>query len=336
MMTYFRIVPTTLAVSVLAAAPLAASSSLTPVTVGTSWSPQAEHGGYYQAVANGYYAGCGLDVSIVPGGHGMNNRQRMLSGDADFYIGGDTVSALRSIANGKPIVTVATMFQELPAVLMTHPGVAESLDDLKGQPISLTNGAFNNYYQWLIHNDGFSADQRVGYTSGVTDFINDPSMVKQGYASSEPYQVAMEGGFMPDIFSIADAGYNTYGSTVETRVDVAEQRPEVVGCFVQASIAGWESYLNGDNSAANAMIKADNPDQTDGQLDYAVETMLQRGTVFGGDAQTNGVGTFSVDRVEGLYRNLVNWGVMEDGVDVSRYYDTRFVGADQPAPADAS
>ena len=65
-----------------------------PVSFGTNWVAEAEHGGYYQAVADGTYAACGLDVTIVPGGPQVNNRALLLAGKIDYHMGGDLLFQL--------------------------------------------------------------------------------------------------------------------------------------------------------------------------------------------------------------------------------------------------
>ena len=53
--------------------------------------------------------------------------------------------------------------------------------------------------------------------------------------------------------------------------------------FVDASAIGWYNYLHGDNSAANAAIKKDNPDITDAQIAYSIAKMKEYGIVDSGD-----------------------------------------------------
>ena len=73
-----------LAAAVLGMGAVAASAqTLEPIRYGTNWFAQAEHGGYYQAVADGTYAACGLDVEIVQGGPQANNRMLLPVGRID-------------------------------------------------------------------------------------------------------------------------------------------------------------------------------------------------------------------------------------------------------------
>ncbi|MEL6889936.1 MAG: ABC transporter substrate-binding protein, partial [Pseudomonadota bacterium] len=107
-----------------------AGGHLTEVTFGTNWVAQAEHGGFYQSVADGTYEACGLSVEILPGGPQVNNTALLLAGRIDFYMGGH-LDAYFAVNEGLPLVNVMASFQKDPQVLMSHPGKASSFADLK-------------------------------------------------------------------------------------------------------------------------------------------------------------------------------------------------------------
>lgn len=295
------------------------------VVFGTNWLAQAEHGGFYQSVADGTYAACGLDVSIVPGGPQVNNRALMLAGKIDFHMGGDLLQAFSAVEQGIPVVAVAAIFQKHPQVIVTHPGAAESWEDLKNLTLLIGDNGFQSYYQWMMAAYGFTAEQRVPYTFNPAPFLANETMGMQGYLSSEPYLVETEGGFIPDTFLIADAGYSTYATTIETMAATIATRPEVVQCFVEGSIIGWYNYLYGDPSAGNALIKADNPDMTDDKIAYAIEKMKEHGIVDSGDTATLGIGAMTDDKIEDFYGKMVDAGVVSADLDITQAYTADFV-----------
>jgi len=241
----------------------AVAKDLTAVSFGTNWLAQAEHGGFYQSVADGTYAECGLDVTIVPGGPQVNNRALMLAGRIDYHMGGDLLQAFTAAKEGIPVVAVMAAFQKHPQVILTHPGQAETFEDLKDLTLLIGDNGFASYYQWMIAEYGFTVEQREPYTFNPAPFVADKSMGMQGYLSSEPYVIEQEAGFVPDTFLIADAGYTTYATTVETMAATIENKPEEVACFVEGSIKGWYNYLYNDHSAADAMIMEANPAPTE-------------------------------------------------------------------------
>lgn len=297
------------------------------VTFGTNWLAQAEHGGFYQAVADGTYAACGLDVTILPGGPQVNNRALMIAGKVDYHMGGNLLEAFSAVAEGIPIVAVAAAFQKEPQVILTHPGRVSSFEEIKTLPrIFVGDQGFASYYQWMINAYGFTAEQRVPYTFQAAPFIADRDSAMQGYLSSEPYFVEKEGGFKPDVWLIADAGYSTYSTLIETMAPTIAEKPEQVKCFVEGSIKGWYNYLYGDNTAANEMIKKDNPEMTDEAIAYAIAAMKSAGIVDSGDAETMGIGVMTEAKVKDFYDKMVAAGVTPADLDWKKAIDFTFVG----------
>ncbi|MBW6416980.1 ABC transporter substrate-binding protein [Celeribacter sp. PS-C1] len=302
----------------------ALASDLTPVSFGTNWLAQAEHGGYYQAVADGTYAECGLDVTIQPGGPQVNNRALMMADRIQFHMGGDLLQAFNAAKEGIPVVAVAATFQKHPQVIIAHPGVAESFEDLKKTTLLIGDNGFASYYQWMIAAYGFTVEQREPYTFNPAPFLADELKSMQGYLSSEPYVIEKEGGFTPDVFLIADAGYSTYATTIETMQKTIDESPEAVKCFVDGSAKGWYNYLYNDNSAANEMIMADNPDMTQDKIDFAIEKMKSEGIVDSGDALELGIGAMTDEKIADFYNKMVDAGVIEAGLDYSAAYTLDF------------
>lgn len=316
---------TAVAVAMLAAVPVGAAAQNTAVSYGTNWVAQAEHGGFYQAVADGTYAACGLDVTVVPGGPQVNNAAQLLAGRIDFYMGG-TLDAFFGVQEGLPLVNVAAMFQKEPQVILTHPGAAATFADIQKLPtLLIADGGYVSFYQWMKTAYGFTDEQRVPYTFNAAPFIADPQSAMQGYLSSEPLVVEQEGGFVPDVWLIADAGYTAYSTTIQTLAATVAERPEVVQCFVDGSIKGWYNYLYNDNAAANAMIMADNPDMSQDKIDYAIAKMKEAGIVDSGDALTLGVGAMTDERMADFYGKMVAAGVLPEGLDISSSYTRQFV-----------
>lgn len=322
-MTSFRIAATTSLLALLASAAQAQEK----VTFATNWLAQAEHGGFYQAVADGTYAACGLDVEIMQGGPQVNGRAMLYAGKVDFFMGGSMLEALFGVNEGIPTKAVAAMFQKEPQVIIAHPGKAKSFEELKNlNPILIGDGGFSSFYQWMISAYGFTVEQRAPYTFNSAPFLADENSAMQGYLSSEPFMIEKEGGFKPDVFLIADAGYSSYSTTIEAMADTIEKRPEVVQCFVDGSIKGWYNYLYGDNTAANAAIKAHNPDMTDEMIAYGITKMKEAGIVDSGDTETLGIGVMTDARNKDFFDKMVAAGVVPADLDYKSAYTLDFVG----------
>lgn len=301
-------------------------ADLTEVSFGTNWLAQAEHGGFYQAVADETYESCGLKVSILPGGPQVNNRALLLAGKLDYHMGGDMLQAFNAVKEGVPVVSVAAIFQKHPQVILAHPGKAESFEDLKSLELLIGDNGYQSYYQWMIAEFGFTADQRVPYTFNPAPFLADENTGMQGYLSSEPYLVEKEGGFIPDVFLIADAGYSTYATTIETMAPTIANKADEVTCFVDSSIKGWYNYLYGDNAAANEMIMKDNPEMTQDKIDYAIGKLKDNGIVVSGEAEALGIGVLSEEKVKDFFEKMVTAGVINADLDYQSAFNTEFTG----------
>jgi NitT/TauT family transport system substrate-binding protein len=303
------------------------AQQLAKVTYGTNWLAEAEHGGFYQAVADGTYKKYGLDVTIVQGGPNNNLRLLMSSGKIDFFMGTDMIQAMSAVAEGIPTVVVAGMFQKDPQVLMSHPG--EGLDtfaSLKDAHVILVSKeAVTSFYRWLESAWGFSEEKIGPYNFNPAAFIRDKKSVQQGFATSEPYAVEKVGGFKPNVFLLADNGFDTVATTIEGRRDFVEKNPDVVQRFVDASVIGWYHYLYGDNKAANELIKKDNPEMTDEQIAYSIAKLKEYGIVDSGDSLKNGIGAMSDARMKSFYEQVAKAGVLPQGLDYKKSYTLQFV-----------
>ena len=315
----------------------AMAQELTEVSFGTNWVAQAEHGGYYQALADGTYEACGLDVTIVPGGPQVNNRAMLMAGKIDFVMDGNFLLAFNAVAQDIPVVTVAAHFQKEPQVLLTHPGKVDSFEGLKDlDKLFIGDNGFQSFYQWLITDFGFEAEKRVPYTFNPAPFLADENSAQQGYITSEPFAIEREGGFEPDIWVLADKGFSTYATMVSAMAETIEEKPEGVKCFVEGSAIGWANYLYGDPSAANALIQEDNPDMSDEQLAYSLEKMLEYGIVDSGDSLELGIGAMTDATIKDFYDKMVAAGVVEEGLDYTKSYTLDFANTGAALPVKAA
>lgn len=305
----------------------AAQAQETKLRFGTNWLAQAEHGGYYQAVADGTYKKFGLDVEIVPGGPQANNRMLLPVGKIDFYMGGNMIQSFASVQEGIPTIVVGAIFQKEPQILMSHPGQGmDTFEDLKkSNNILVGKEGLATFYQWMKAEFGFKEEQTKPYTYNTAPFLADKMAVQQGYLSSEPLAVETEGGFKPNVFLLADYGFDTYSTTIEARTEMVEKQPEIVQKFVDASIIGWMNYLYGDNAAANALIKKDNPEMTDAQIAYSIAKMKEYGIVDSGDTKTLGVGAMTDERMKSFFDKMVKAGLFKADLDYKKSYTLQFV-----------
>jgi NitT/TauT family transport system substrate-binding protein len=315
-----------LGIAALAAAALCAHAQQPmKLTMGTNWKAEAEHGGYYQAVATGIYKKYGLDVTIRMGGPQVNNLQMLVAGVIDFNMGSDSFNGLNFVKNNIPGVVVASIFQKDPRILMAHPGQGnDSLAALKGKPIMIAAASRNNYWLFLRARYGFTDEQIRPYTFNMAPWLADKSAVQQGFVTSEPLK-AEKAGVKPVVHLLADNGYVSYATTLETRQQLVNEHPDVVQRFVDASLEGWYGYLYGDHAAADALIKKDNPEMDDEQIAYSHRKMLEYGIVDSGDALKLGIGAMTDARWREFADQMIKAGVYSPDLDVKKAYTLQFI-----------
>jgi len=304
-----------------------AQQPLTEVTFGTNWIAQGEHGGYYQAVADGTYETYGLKVTIVPGGPRASNRMLMTVGKLDFYMGGSMIQAFSAVEKDIPTIVVAAHFQKEPQVLLSHPGQGlDTFADLKkSNDILLSKDGVATFFQWMKVEYGFKDEQVKPYGFNPAPFIANKASVQQGYVTSEPLTIEKAAGFKPNVFLLADHGFSTYSTTVETRREVVEKNPDLVQRFVDASTLGWYHYLYGDNTKAKELIKRDNPEMTEELLAYSRTKMKEYGIVDSGDTASLGIGAMTDARMKDFFDKMVKAGLFKADLDYRQAYTLRFV-----------
>lgn len=295
------------------------------VTFGTDWKAEAEHGGYYQAIATGIYKKHGLDVELRQGGPQVNHAQLLAAGVLDFDIASNSFGPLNFAQQNIPMVAVAALFQKDPSVLIAHPGEGDdSLAALKGKPIMISGDTRSGSWLFLKQKFGYTDDQIRPYNFSVAPFLADKTAIQQGYLSSEPYTIE-KAGVKPVVLLIADAGYASYGSVIQTSLKLVREKPDLVRRFVDASIEGWYSYLYGDPSPGNALIKKDNPEMNDDLIAYGIAKIKQYGVVDSGDAKTMGIGAMTDARWRDFFDTMAKAGLYPADMDYKKAYTLQFV-----------
>jgi NitT/TauT family transport system substrate-binding protein len=313
------------AVAALLASPDARAND--KVSIIMSWVAEAEHGGFYQALATGIYAKHGLDVTIRQGGPQMNTGQMLAAGAVDFRVGGGSGGTINFVQNDVPAMAVAAIFQKEAGVLIAHPDAGiDSLADMKGHPIAISRQTIDTWWRFLAEKYGFSDTQIRPYTFQIGPFLVDKNLVQQGYVTSEPFAVETEGHFTPKVFLLADdAGYKSYATIIETTTKLVETNPDLVQRMVDATIEGWYSYLYGDPTPANALIKQANSDMSDAQIAYSYGKMKEYGIIDSGDAKTLGIGAMTDARWQAFFETAAAVGLYPKNLDYKKAYTLQFV-----------
>ena len=292
------------------------------ITLGTDWRAEPEHGGYYQALATGLYAKAGLDVTIRQGGPQVNHNQLLAAGRIDFAVAPNSFIPLNYVAGSIPMVAVAAMFQKDPAVLIAHAGQGnDSIAALKGKKIMISPDTRIGFWRYLRARYGFTDDQIAPYTFNLAPFLADPKAIQQGYLASEPFEIE-RAGKKPVVLLMADSGYASYASLIVTARKLGMEKPDLVRRFIAASIEGWRSYLDGDPSPAEKLIKQDNPDMSDAMLAYGRKAMKDNGIVTSGGIP---IGAMDEARWKAFFDIMAADGLYPKAMDYHAAYTTEFL-----------
>ena len=314
-----------LAAPVLMVGPAASAAPPVHITFVTDWKAQAEHGGFYEAVAEGLYAKRGLDVTIREGGPDVNVPQLLAGGAADFGIGSNSFVVMNLVQQKVPLRAVMAIFQKDPQVLISHPRHdINALADMKGKPVLISSATKTSFWPWLRAKFGFTDNQIRKYTNNLAPFLVDPNAIQEGYLTSEPYTIAQEGHFTPKVFLLSDAGYPGYANMVLTTQKWLDTNPQAVQAFFNATKDGWLDYLNRDPTPGNRLIKRDNPDMTDAIIAQSIAKMKQYALVSGGDTPAYGTGAMTDKRWKEFYQTMASQGLYPKGMDYTKAFDLRF------------
>ncbi|CAN5759432.1 ABC transporter substrate-binding protein [soil metagenome] len=303
------------------------AQTLDKLSFHTDWRAQAEHGGYYQAIAAGLYAKAGIECDLRQGGPSLNISQLLLAGRVDMIMS-NSFEAFTFVNVDAPFFTIAAIFQKDPQVLIGHPDTGfDTFEKLRERTLLIGNGGRVTYWPYLRRKYALADAQLRPYNFNMAPFLADRNAVQQGFLSSEPYSIEKTLGRPPAVLLIADAGFSAYQTTIAISRRMATEKKDLVQRFVDATLEGWAQYLKGGPgiAAANALIKAANPEQTDDRIAYAIKVLNERGIVMSGDAVEGGVGAMSGRRWRDFYDSMVAVGVLPAGLDAARTHTLEFV-----------
>lgn len=293
---------------------------LRKVVLQTDWFPQGEHGGFYQALAKGFYREAGLDVEILPGGPNSSIKVKVAKGDADFGMNRSD-DVMVAIARGLPLVMVAAVLEHDPQALMVHDASpVKSFKDLKDRTLTANVGMSWIPYLQKKYNIAFTL-KPSGY--GVAGFLADKDAIQQCFVTNEPY-FAQERGMPVRLLPLAASGYDVY-HTLICRRELVRSSPETVQAFINASLRGWHDYLEGDPAPGNALILERNPQMMAGLLDYTRGELILRQLVTGDPGRDEGVGRLSVVRLKQQMETLLDLKVLDAPIKLDDAVATNFV-----------
>ncbi len=303
-----------------------ASKDLPKVELQTDWFAQGEHGGYYQALAKGFYRDQGLDLEIRQGGPSNYPVQLVATGQVAFAMG-TSDGVMLAVKEGLPLVIICAYMQHDPIALMLHEeNPINSIQELNGKSVMVGPGA-----PWIGY-----VQKRYGITLniiplnyGLAQFMADKNFIQQCFVSSEPYFVREAGG-KPKTLLISDTGYDPY-RVIFTSQQFAREHPEKVRAFVAASIKGYEDYLGGDPAPANKLILERNSKMVAPQIAFSRQAVIERKLVAGDPAKGDRIGLITRKRMQQQADDMVTLGMLPSALPLEKFVRFDFLPAEYQA-----
>lgn len=308
-------------VSVLGCRRPAGDGGLVKIVFQADWYPQPEHGGFYTALAKGYYKDEGLDLAILPGGPYISVEKQVSAGSAQFGMGSSD-KVLESNAEGQTLVAVAATMQHDPqGIMVRKDSPIHSFADLNGHSVAIKVGE-DTWFKFVVKRFQLNNVHVVPAMMNVANFVADPQYIQQAFATSEPF-FAHQAGIETRVLLVSDAGYSPYRVMYTTR-EYFQQHPETVARFVRASLKGWKDYLN-DPTAAHAMIAKLNPALNAEWMQFTWQQLRDGHFVAGEDPSGAQLGQMDSKRWATMYEQLVDLKVISKPFDPTTAYTLQFL-----------
>lgn len=297
------------------------------ITVQLSWFHSVEYAGFYAAMEEGYYAEENIEVILVSGGPTVDALAEVGSGNAQFGVAtGDSLVIAKS--QEQDFLGVATIFRNNPLVVMSlSNGSIKKPEDLTGKTVGVIAPDLSTGYDvqllallktldvesssmtFIPINDYHGANE---LTSGNMDAMSGM------FATNEPVQAEMDGDVLNLIY-YKDYGVDVYSNVIFTTGEFANNNPDLVSRFIQATMKGYQFSIENPEKAAEFSAKSDP------SLDVALQTLTMNAQIpfiATGDAP---VGSMDADVWETTQNILLDFNLISAKVDLETVYTNRFV-----------
>jgi NitT/TauT family transport system substrate-binding protein len=306
-----------------------AATALIPITLQTNWYAEAEYGGYYQALAKGYFKEAGLDVRIQQGGPGAYPVQKIAANQVQFAVARSD-DIILAAQQKLPVLMLSSQLEHDPQIICLHDqSPVRDFADLGGHSIMVEPGsAWISYIQKKYH----ITINTIPENYGNAQFLSNPDFIQQGFVTNEPF--IFDRLKVPNRFLlISDSGYDPYRALFTNKA-YALEHPDVVRAFVKASIRGWKDYLEGDPAPATALIFKDYPESTPEVLAFAREKMIHYQVAAGDPVKGERIGLITRQRLAEQIAILKDLGLLTEPVTVDQVASFDFLPPDLKALAE--
>ncbi len=295
------------------------TAEVTRTAIQLNWYAEAEHGGAYQAQADGLYQAAGLEVEIRPGGASTPVAAEVVLGRADFAItNADDVVHYRAAKSD--IVAVMAAMQDNPRCIMVNKksGVT-TWEGLKG--MTLQRQPEQGFVEFLRSKGVLEGVQEVPYHGSVANLVVDPKIAVQAYSFAEPFVAKGEGAEV-NVLMVSDLGWNPYSSVLVTRGELIRENPELVAKVVKATRAGWQKYVTSPQAANELILKANQHGMTAEALEFGSKSLVELARPDGMPVEE--VGKMTAERWKSLVDQMIAIGAVKPDEAANVKYEECF------------
>ncbi|GIW91315.1 MAG: ABC transporter permease [Pirellulaceae bacterium] len=301
-----------------------AGAAAVRVRLQLNWFPEVEHGGYYTALLEGFFAQEGLDVQILPGSANTPVPQLVDSGRVELGVTNADQILLAADAGARLVALFAALQSSPRCVLVHQESPIHSWKDFRNVTLAVSSSA--TFLKYLTHYLPLDNVQIVAYSGNVAAFVANSHYAQQGYVFSEPF-LAEKMGARPRVLMVSDLGYDPYTSVLVARESWLSEHPQLAERLIRACRRGWQEYLT-NPQPTNRYILSVNPELPADVAEYGASAI--RPLCLPEGLSADRLGTMTRARWEKLAQQMKEIGLLKN-VDIQRVAWPPALRPDSPA-----
>ncbi len=292
------------------------NNDLKKITFCLDWTPNTNHTGLYVALAKGFFAEAGLDVTIVQPPEG--GAELMTSaGQAQFCVSAqDSLAA--GFASDEPlnIITVATILQHNTSGILSRD--CKTPKDLEFKRYSTWDSPTEKaIIEYVMEKDGGDFEKVELIPNVIT---NEAEALKNGDTDAVWIYYAWSGinaeltGLDFEYFDFGEIAevFDFYTPVIVANKDFLDSDPAAAKAFLAAAAKGYEYAIENPEEAASILIEGDTTGSLVGSEELVLASQKWINKQYIADAEKWGI--IDDDRWNGFYSWLSDEGLVEKAI----------------------
>ena len=297
------------------------------VTMQFSWLHQIEYTGFYLAAEKGFYAEENIDITLLPGGPGIDPMLEVTEGRAQFGLTRGA-SLVKERAAGQDVLAIGTVFRTDPLVIMSLADSNISTpQDLAGKTVGIENGDLNNFreIQFIAMMKKLGVD--INSITFVARDFQDPlgELQTKGtdaitglFATNDLVTANLKGGGVNAIY-YSDYGVGFYANAIFATNPFLNENPDLARRFMRATLRGYQYALEHTDEAVAATLKYDET------LDAAIQTEQMKAQIPLIDTGDQPIGWMNADVWQNTVDILLDAGFIPSTMDVETLFTNDYM-----------